>query len=301
MKINARIPLSLVCIAMIHACQQPPGKPGLISREENRAVFDSIRNQMHLCPGKWRPLFNSEQIFWVSPPWPSSEYIYVDFPEAIFVDGMPAYLSHVSAVLPTLYNYKLPKVQWKERDGEFYYIRILGNYMDFGGEVTRLDRNIAGMKLWITNKTDSVMRNITLQTCGYLYPIKEFSQGTNANKFIHTPDSGWVSLDRLWPPKPHGFAEKGTYRIGWRSGLALSDLPFIIAASSSGDHLVAMTWFDHTLSFIGNTRHPCFHADPFFPDLKPGERHTIEGAFIFFEGSLEDFEQYLIERYPEYF
>jgi hypothetical protein len=301
MKITTLILLFLVCGALPYACQQIPAEGGLISREENKAVFDSIRNQLHICPGKWRPLFNSEQIFWVSPPWPSSEYIYVDFPEAIFVDGMPAYLSHVSGVLPTLFNYKLPDVEWKERDGQYYYIRILGNYMDFGGEVTRTERHIAKMRLWIRNKSDSVMKNITLQTCAYLHPIKEFSQVTNTNKFIHTPDSGWVSLDRLWPPKPHGFPETGTYKIGWRSGAALSDLPFIIAQSQVEGHLVAMTWFDHTLSFIGNTRHPCFHADPFFPDLQPGERHTIEGAFIFFEGSLPAFAAYLKQSYPAYF
>jgi hypothetical protein len=293
--------LSIIGIFLFSCKQQPRQETALPSTEVNKSVFDSIRNQMHICPGKWRPLFKSEQIFWVSPPWASSEYIYVDFPEAIFVDETPAYLSHVSPVLPTLFNYKLPEVEWKVRNGVYYYIRILKNYMDFGGEVSRSAPNITSMTLWINNTSAQELKNITLQTCAYLYPIKEFSEVTNANKFIHTKDSGWVSLDRLWPPKPHGFPENGTYRIGWRSGLALSDLPFIIAASREPNHLVAMTWFDHTLSFIANTSHPCFHADPFFPDLQPGESVRIQGAFIFFEGSLEDFEQYLQQLYPKYF
>ena len=293
--------LSLICGTFLFSCQNSSTDTELISADKNLTVFDSIRSQMHITPGKWRPLFNSEQIFWVSPPWASSNYIYVDFPEAIFVNEMPAYLSHVSGVLPTLFNYQLPVVDWQENDGVISYTRKLGNYMDFGGEVRRTDPNTAHMTLWIKNKTDSIMKNITLQTCALLYPIKEYNEITNTNKFIHTKDSGWITLDQVWPPKPHGYPENGVYSIGWRSGMALIDFPFIITAAKSGNHLVAMTWFDHTLSFIGNTLHPCFHADPFFPDLDPGETFTIEGAFIFFEGSLDEFEQELRKQYPEYF
>lgn len=42
--------------------------------------------------------------------------------------------------------------------------------------------------------------------------------------------------------------------------------------------------------------HPCFHADPFFPDLSPGERKGIQGEIIFFEGSLTEFEDFLLSK-----
>jgi len=35
------------------------------------------------------------------------------------------------------------------------------------------------------------------------------------------------------------------------------------------------------------------HADPAFPDLKPGEKYAIDGELYFFEGSISDFEKFL--------
>jgi hypothetical protein len=294
---KTRIILNGIILAMVLlSCQQKQGQVELLSKEENKNLFDSIRNQLHISPGWWRPLFNSEQIFWISPPWASSQYIYVDFPEAIFIGETPAYLSHVSGVLPTLFNYKLPLVEWKRDGDRIYYERNLGDYMDFGGEVMPSGTHSASMKLWITNKTDEPLEDITLQTCGYLYPIKEFAAVTNTNKHVHLPDSGWVSLDELWP-MPDDIPEKGVFGVGWRGGKKVSDLPFIIASDESGEHHVAWTWFEHTVSFIGNIRHPCFHADPFFPDLAPGETAAIHGEMVFFEGSLEDFGTYLMDNY----
>ena len=293
--------MKLVCMGlfvglMLISCK-PSGKDvELLSKEENKALFDSVRNQMHISPGVWRPLFNSEQIFWISPPWSSSQYIYVDFTEAIFVGESVAYLSHVSGVLPTLFNYELPLVEWRRQGDVISYERNLGNYMDFGGEVRPSGPSSASMKLWIRNKTSETLEDITLQTCGYLHPIKEFGAVTNANKHVHTADSGWIGLDKLWPLKGN-FSENGSYGIGWRGGPSLCDLPFIIASSESGDHHVAMTWFEHTISFIGNVRHPCFHADPRFPDIEPGETASIHGEMVFFEGSLEEFGTYLIDNY----
>jgi len=293
----------LICITfawIIASCQQTGKNIELLSVEETMAVFDSIQHQMHISPGSWRPLFNSEQIFWISPPWPSSEYIYVDFPEAIFVGDTLAYLSHVNRKLPTLFNYKLPKVQWKDNGDVISYERNLGNYLDFGGEASISGSNSVSMKLWIKNKTDKNLENITLQTCAFLYPIKEFSLGSNSNKYVHTKDSGWISLNKLWPI-PDNVSENGAYSIGWRSGPALCDLPVIITSSQTGEHHVAMTWFENTISFVGNANHPCFHADPYFPDIKPGETATILGKMIFYEGSQRDFVTFLMENYSSAF
>ena len=51
-----------------------------------------------------------------------------------------------------------------------------------------------------------------------------------------------------------------------------------------------MTWFNDTLSLIGNPNHPCMHADPRFPDIAPGESATLRGRLVFFEGKLHDFD-----------
>ena len=57
-----------------------------------------------------------------------------------------------------------------------------------------------------------------------------------------------------------------------------------------------MTWFEDTYSFIGNSNHPCFHADPYYHDLDPGESQTIRGELIFYEGSVVAFEQDVLPR-----
>ena len=64
----------------------------------------------------------------------------------------------------------------------------------------------------------------------------------------------------------HKIPANGRYRVGWRSGPEIADLPLIIAQSRDKSHYVMMTWFGNTYSLIGNENHPCFHADPFFED-----------------------------------
>ncbi|MDA2928224.1 hypothetical protein MYX78_13525, partial [Acidobacteria bacterium AH-259-G07] len=44
---------------------------------------------------------------------------------------------------------------------------------------------------------------------------------------------------------------------------------------------------------IGNPELPCMHADPGFRDLAPGEQATINGEIIFFEGTVDQFEELL--------
>jgi len=73
-------------------------------------------------------------------------------------------------------------------------------------------------------------------------------------------------------------------------GLPGADLPVIAALSNGGQRFVTMTWFKDTLSLVGNSKHPCFHADPGFPDLEPGNYASIEGTIFFLEGALDQLE-----------
>lgn len=61
-----------------------------------------------------------------------------------------------------------------------------------------------------------------------------------------------------------------------------------------------MTCYLDTLSLVGNKWHPCLHADPFFPDLNPGERAEIRGRLLFFDGSLDDFTTFIREDNPDF-
>jgi hypothetical protein len=132
-------------------------------------------------------------------------------------------------------------------------------------------------ELSLDNQSPSSLADITLQTCGYLKPSGRFSQPTQDNKFVHTPRKGWLSLREAAAQEP-----KGRFAVGWRGGPRVSDLPWIVARSRDGQHWVAMTWFDDTLSFIGNPIHPCFHADPKMGTLEPQQSKTIRGRLCFF-------------------
>jgi len=260
--------------------------------KENQQQFDMVTQQMHIIPGMWRAMFESEQVAWISPPWESQEYVWFDFPEAIQVDGEFIYIGHVSKRFPTLFP-KEKSAPWREIEDGISYEQLLPNGVSFGGEITRMEKNVAALKLWIVNGSDHQLNEVMLLTCVYLDGIKEFNEKTNGNKYVHTPDQGWIPF-----PDTEGMktVENG-WSVGWLSdGAQVSDLPVVVVESKTEGHLMAFTWFGDTHSFIGNPNHPCVHADPVFKNLKPGESQTIHGELIFYEGSLKEFEMMFRER-----
>ncbi|MFC1717238.1 hypothetical protein ACFL6S_26490, partial [Candidatus Poribacteria bacterium] len=97
----------------------------LPSVEEITRIFNKAVDGIHICRGNWRPMFGSEHIVWVSPPWESQEYLYIDFPEAIFIDDTLLYLGHVNPRFPARYCYQLPNASWIETDSVVRYEREL--------------------------------------------------------------------------------------------------------------------------------------------------------------------------------
>jgi hypothetical protein len=188
-------------------------------------TYETHAKGIRILPGQWRPHYRFEQIAWVSPPWPSQDYIYLDFPEAICSSLGFLYLSHVNPPIPTIFK-DLPAVPWQSADNRLSFERRLPNDVVFGGSL----------------------------------------------------------------------ATNGRYRLGWRGGPEITDLPVLVTVSEQESRLVGMTWHEHTLSLIGNPHHPCMHADPFFPDLQPGEKAGIQGELLFFEGSLACFETWFRQR-----
>ena len=248
--------------------------------------YDTHAVGIRIFPGSWRPHYPWEHIAWVSPPWPCQDYIWLDFPEAIFTSQGLIYLSHVNPPIPTVYP-SLPRVPWKNVPGGIGFERTLPDGVSFGGSVTRGEGPTVDLELHIANGSRQKLARITLQTCAFLRSIKEFADYTQDNKLVHIPDKGWT------PMQEASSCEEGTgaYRVGWRTGGKLvADLPCAVAMSNRANRLVAMTWFEDTLSLVGNPGHPCFHADPRFPDLPPGANASIRGKLIFFEGALKGFD-----------
>lgn len=251
------------------------------------ATYDTEVSGIRIFPGQWRPHYPWEHIAWISPPWPSQDYLWLDFPEAIFTSQGLLFLSHVNPSAPTVFS-GLAKVEWRRINGGIAFERKLPNRVRFGGRVTKAGENLIQLELSVHNGSAQPLRNIVFQTCLYLRAIREFADFTRDNKFVHVPSSGWVSLSDALLLKE---SKPAPYRVGWRrSGRAVADLPVIVTVSNQAERLVAMTWHDDTLSLIGNPRHPCMHADPRLRDLEPGQGASIRGHISFFQGKLQDFD-----------
>ena len=241
---------------------------------------------IRIQPGHWRPHYPWEQIAWVSPAWPSQDYLWLDFPEAIFTSQGLLYLSHVNPGIEAVFP-DLPKVPWRVVPNGIAFDRQLPNGVIFGGSVTKQNDTRIALELHLKNGSAQALKNIELQTCAYLRGIREFSDYTRDNKFVHVPETGWVTLSQARELPP------GTspYRVGWRTkGKPVADWPVMVTRSNLAERWVGMTWHKDTLSLIGNPNHPCMHADPKFKDLEPGEAASIHGAIFFFEGKLADFD-----------
>ena len=242
--------------------------------------------ELWILPGQWRPYFPFEQIAWIRAPWSSPlfpDYIWLDFPEAIFCDSGLIFLSHVNPGIPSMYP-DLPKIDWQVFSGGIRFERMLPNGVKFGGALRLKNELTVIFDLFIRNDGKVPLKNITLQTCAYLKDTAEFAERTHENKFVHHREKGWMDFNEAIQEKA-----TGRFRLGWSSGPQVADLPVIVTLSSDRKRLVAMTWYDDTFSLIQNPNHPCMHADPFFPNLAPGQEHRIEGALIFFDGDLEQF------------
>ena len=239
-------------------------------------------NDFLTLPGQWRPQCCWEHIAWVSPPWPSQFYLWLDFPEAVFCDQGNLFLSHINTDFPALFP-DLPAVTWSSFPAGLSVTRKLPNGVEFESRLEKRGTDSIGLQLQLRNGSDLPVRHLRVQTCTYMRAIKEFSDLTNDNKYVCGTGTGWTRLE------------------DWKAcrdtpGTA-AGIPVIATCSSEGERLVGMTWFQDTERIWGNAQHPCMHADPGCRDLEPGENAKMEGALFFFEGSLGEFAEWFRAEY----
>lgn len=255
----------------------------------------AIQPGMCMYPGIWRPWYPWEQIVWVRTPWTSPKLqgwpqpmfhdcVWLDFPEAIFSKEGLWFLSHINPGFPVSETYlKLPQIKWRQHTNGLAYARTLPNGLHFSGSLEYHDETSIDYELHFDNGSEMTFTGVTLQTCCYLKPSEWFSQTISDNKYVRTAAAGWTPMFEAVKMEPNG-----KYAVGWRTGPKVCDLPWILTKSVDGNHWVGMTWFEDTLSFIGNPGHPCVHADPLVGDLKPGQNKTIKGRLAFFTGDDPD-------------
>ncbi|MBI2422966.1 MAG: hypothetical protein HYV27_09080 [Candidatus Hydrogenedentes bacterium] len=258
--------------------------PSISAKEPEKETYENQARGIRILPGQWRPHYPWEHIAWISPAWPSQDYLWFDFPEAIFSSQGLLFLSHINPPFPTVFQ-ELPAVPWEKVEHGIRFERALPNRIVFGGSLTKASETRVATELFLRNGSAEPLRDITLQTCVFLRAAKEFAAYTAENKFVHVPERGWIPFTEA-KDAPE---KEGLYRAGWRqSGRPVADWPLMATRSSDAERYVLVSWGEHTLSMVSNPKHPCMHADPRFPDLEPGESASIQGALIFHEGPLEE-------------
>lgn len=264
--------------------EEPPAKPDAAPPPVE--TYETHAKGLRILPGMWRPHYPWEHIAWVSPSWPSQDYLWLDFPEALFTNQGLLYLSHVNPPIPTVYS-ELPAVPWTRLPEGMRFERTLPNGVVFGGSITHAGANAVDLELRLENGTPQPLTSITLQTCAFLRAIKEFAEYTRDNKFVHVAGAGWkLMTEAMELPE-----SDAPYRVGWRTrGKRVADLPVVLTVSKVRERYLAFTWGTATLSMVSNANHPCVHADPQFPDLEPGAAATIRGRLAFLEGAIDEFD-----------
>jgi hypothetical protein len=128
------------------------------------STYETAIRGIRIIPGSWRPHYPFEQIAWISPPWPSHDYLWFDFPEAIFTSAGLLYLSHVNPGFPVVFP-DLPKSPWREVSGGIAFDRDLPSGVAFGGSLVKEDEGTVATELHLRNGSREAIDNITLQTC----------------------------------------------------------------------------------------------------------------------------------------
>ncbi len=123
-------------------------------------TYETQAKGIRLLPGAWRPHYPWEHIAWISPPWPSQDYIWLDFPEAIFSTQGLLFLSHINPPIRTVFH-DLPAVAWRRLADGISFERKLPNGVRFGGSVRKQSEAVVALELHLRNGTPEPLKRIS--------------------------------------------------------------------------------------------------------------------------------------------
>lgn len=188
-----------------------------------------------------------ETKFSVFTPWDANSYVVVDVPEAIWSNLGLTYLAHTH--IDTIWSKRgidLPKLEWnRHADGTLDIERKLPNGIAFGMHV-KPTKEAVHMELWLKNGTDQKLSDLRVQNCVMTKMAAGFEQQKNDNKVLTNP--------------------------------------YVACRSSDGKRWIITAW-EYCNHPWANEKCPCFHSDPKFPDLEPGQMHRLHGWLSFYEGT----------------
>jgi hypothetical protein len=188
-----------------------------------------------------------ETKFSVFTPWDANSYVVVDVPEAIWSNLGLTYLAHTH--IDTIWakqGITLEKLEWNRRaDGGLDIRRKLPNGIEFAVAVTPA-KDAVLMEMRLANGTEQKLTDLRIQNCVMTKMAKGFERQTNENKVLKDP--------------------------------------YAVCRSSDGKRWIITAWQGCHRTWA-NEKCPCFHSDPKFPDLEPGQELTLKGWLSFYEGT----------------
>lgn len=188
-----------------------------------------------------------ETKFSVFTPWDRDSYVVVDVPEAIWSNLGLTYLAHTH--IETIWTSKgiiLPKLEWKRQtDGTLDIERALSNKIAFGVKVRPTKQTVL-MEMWLRNGTKKRLTDLRIQNCVMTKMAAGFGQQAGNNKVFKNP--------------------------------------YAACRSDDGKRWIITAW-ENCHNPWGNEKCPCFHSDPKFPDLDPGQTYRLRGWLSFYEGT----------------
>jgi hypothetical protein len=188
-----------------------------------------------------------ETKFSVFTPWDRDSYVVADVPEAIWSNLGLTYLAHTH--IDTIWTKKgvnLPKLEWKRySNGTLEIERVLPNKITFGVKV-KPTKEAVRMEMWLSNGTEQRLKDLRIQNCVMTKMAAGFQQQTNDNKVFTNP--------------------------------------YVACRSGDGKRWIITAW-ENCHNPWGNESCPCFHSDPKFPDLEPGQSYWLRGWLSFYEGT----------------
>ncbi len=179
-------------------------------------------------------------------PWDQQAYVVVDLPELITSQIGHLFLAHTH--VPTIWNEQnvwLDNVDWISSDaGGLELEWTLPNGVSFGSSL-RPEGDSVAMALWLHNGLAQPLRGLRTQLCVMLKGASGFNAQTQANKVFDPP---------------------------------------VAAVRSADDNRWILTAWERSGRCWGNTRCPCMHSDPVFPDCAAGATVRLRGRLWCYEG-----------------
>lgn len=188
-----------------------------------------------------------ETKFSVFTPWDRDSYVVVDVPEAIWSNLGLTYLAHTHIdTIWTKNGVALPELEWKRGPGGLLEIeRELPNGIAFGAKVEPT-KDAVLMELWLRNGTKRRLTGLRIQNCVMTKMTTGFAQQSNDNKVMTNP--------------------------------------YAACRSADGKRWIITAWEGCRRPWA-NENCPCFHSDPKFRDLAPGETARLRGWLSFYQGA----------------